>query len=104
GDVLALDHVDFQVERGELFGIVGPDGAGKTTTLRILAGVLPPTEGDAVVGGVSVADDPEAIKPELAYMSQRFGLYTDLTVMENLRFYADLFQVPRAERERRLER
>jgi ABC-2 type transport system ATP-binding protein len=103
-DVLALDHVDFQVEAGELFGIVGPDGAGKTTTLRILAGVLPPTEGDAVVDGVSVADDPEAIKPELAYMSQRFGLYTDLTVMENLRFYADLFQVPRTERERRLER
>jgi ABC-2 type transport system ATP-binding protein len=104
GELLALDHVDFDVAPGELFGIVGPDGAGKTTTLRVLAGVLPPTEGDAVVDGVSVADDPETIKPELAYMSQRFGLYTDLTVMENLRFYADLFQVPRAERERRLER
>lgn len=104
GDLVAVDHLDFEIERGELFGIVGPDGAGKTTTLRILAGVLPPTNGDVEVDGVSVARDPEAIKPALAYMSQRFGLYTDLTVMENLRFYGDLFQVDRKERERRLDR
>jgi ABC-2 type transport system ATP-binding protein len=104
GDVVALDGLDFDVAPGELFGIVGPDGAGKTTTLRILAGVLRPTTGDAVVDGVSMARDPERVKHRLAYMSQRFGLYRDLTVIENLRFYADLFQVPAAEREARLER
>jgi ABC-2 type transport system ATP-binding protein len=104
GSQLALDGLEFDVARGELFGIVGPDGAGKTTTLRILAGVLRPTAGDVEVDGVSMARDPEAVKHRLAYMSQRFGLYKDLTVMENLRFYADLYQVPAAERESRLER
>jgi ABC-2 type transport system ATP-binding protein len=83
---------------------VGPDGAGKTTTLRMLAGVLRPSAGDARLEGVSVARDPERVKHSLAYMSQRFGLYTDLTVMENLQFYADLYRVPRAERAARLER
>jgi ABC-2 type transport system ATP-binding protein len=104
GDVVALDGLDFDVAPGELFGIVGPDGAGKTTALRILAGVLRPTAGDVEVDGVSMARDPEGVKHRLAYMSQRFGLYKDLTVMENLRFYADLFQVPASERETRLER
>jgi ABC-2 type transport system ATP-binding protein len=104
GDLTAVDHLSFTVERGELFGLVGPDGAGKTTTLRMLAGVLRPTEGDAELGGVSVARDPEGVKHRIAYMSQRFGLYTDLTVEENLRFYADLYRVPRAERAQRLER
>src|SRR5687767_10840447 len=83
GDVHAVRGLDLTVERGELFGIVGPDGAGKTTTLRMLAGVLPPSRGDADVLGVSVARDPEGVKPHIAYMSQRFGLYTDLTVREN---------------------
>jgi ABC-2 type transport system ATP-binding protein len=100
----AVDRLDFEVERGELFGLVGPDGAGKTPTLRMLAGVLRPSSGDAEIGGVSVARDPEGVKQKLAYMPQRFGLYTDLTVLENLRFYADLYQVPKAERTRRLER
>jgi ABC-2 type transport system ATP-binding protein len=90
GDEDAVDALTLDVARGELFGIVGPDGAGKTTTLRMLAGVLPPTAGDAVVLGISVARDPEHVKPHLAYMSQRFGLYTDLTVRENIDFYADL--------------
>src|SRR3990172_9240441 len=96
--------VSFDVAPGELFGLVGPDGAGKTTTLRMLAGVLRPTGGDALVGGVSVARDPEGVKHRIAYMSQRFGLYTDLTVRENIDFYADLYQVPDAERPARLER
>jgi len=104
GDVVAVDHADFSVRPGELFGLVGPDGAGKTTLLRMLAGVLRPTEGDAHLQGLSVVRDPEAVKHRIAYMSQRFGLYTDLTVLENLQFYADLYRVPRNERPARLER
>jgi ABC-2 type transport system ATP-binding protein len=104
GDLVAVDGLDFAVERGELFGLVGPDGAGKTTTLRLLAGVLRPTSGDALVAGISVAREPERVKRGIAYMSQRFGLYTDLTVRENLAFYADLYAVPRRELPARLER
>ena len=104
GSLRAVEDLTFDVGEGELFGLVGPDGAGKTTTLRMLAGVLPPTGGDARVFGHSVARDPEAMKHEIAYMPQRFGLYTDLTVRENLDFYADLFGVPGHEREGRLER
>jgi ABC-2 type transport system ATP-binding protein len=104
GDLTAVDDLTFAVRRGELFGLVGPDGAGKTTTLRMLAGVLRPTAGDALVAGASVAREPEAAKQHLAYMSQRFGLYADLTVRENLDFYADLYRVPRGERRARLER
>lgn len=104
GSVTAVDGLDLEVRKGELFGLVGPDGAGKTTTLRMLAGVLRPTSGDALVNGVSVAGDPEGIRDAIAYMPQRFGLYTDLTVRENLDFYADLFGVPAAGRRERLER
>jgi ABC-2 type transport system ATP-binding protein len=104
GDVTAVEELSFDIAPGELFGLVGPDGAGKTTTLRMLAGVLPPTGGDALVAGHSVADDPDAVRPHIAYMAQRFGLYVDLTVRENLDFYADLYRVPRAERPARLER
>ena len=104
GQRAALDALSFSVGKGELFGIVGPDGAGKTTLLRILAGVLPPTAGDASVAGVSVAKDPEGVKHRIAYMSQRFGLYADLTVRENIDFYAALYQVPRRELGPRLER
>ena len=104
GDTLAVDVLEFDVARGELFGIVGPNGAGKTTTLRMLAGVLPPTSGDAHVEGVSIATDPERVKPHIAYMAQRFGLYEDLSVRENIEFYADLYRVTRAERQDRLPR
>jgi ABC-2 type transport system ATP-binding protein len=103
-DLTAVNGLTFSVGEGELFGLVGPDGAGKTTTLRMLAGVLPPTSGDATVGGISVVRDPEGVKHHIAYMSQRFGLYTDLTVRENIEFYADLYRVPRSERAARLER
>jgi len=104
GETVAVTDLRFAVRPGELFGIVGPDGAGKTTTLRMLAGVLRPTGGDALIGGVSVARSPEVVKRSIAYMSQRFGLYTDLTVQENLDFYADLHRVPRALRGARYER
>ncbi len=104
GDLRAVDGLTFDVAPGELFGIVGPDGAGKTTTLRMLAGVMRPSEGDALVAGTSVRDDPEGVKDHIAYMSQRFGLYTDLTVRENIEFYADLYLVPAAQRAARVER
>ncbi len=103
-ELVAVDGLTLEVAKGALFGLVGPDGAGKTTTLRMLAGVLPPTSGDALVAGVSVARDPEGVKQHIAYMSQRFGLYHDLTVRENIEFYADLYAVPKAERPKRLER
>jgi ABC-2 type transport system ATP-binding protein len=102
--VTAVDGLTFEVERGELFGIVGPDGAGKTTTLRMLAGILRPTSGTARVAGIDVGERPEEVKPLIAYMAQRFGLYEDLTVAENLDFYADLYRVPQSTRPARLQR
>ena len=104
GPVTAVHDLTFAVAAGELFGIVGPDGAGKTTTLRMLAGVLPPDGGDARVAGHSIAREPDRVRPHIAYMAQRFGLYEDLTVRENLAFYADLYRVPAADRPPRLER
>src|ERR1039457_5447346 len=100
-NVRAVDHLSFDVRPGEIFGLVGPDGAGKTTTLRMLAGIMPPDQGTASVGGFDVARDPEGAKHALSYMPQRFGLYEDLTVDENIRFYGDLFGVRKAEREER---
>jgi ABC-2 type transport system ATP-binding protein len=104
GQNLALDGLTLSVREGELFGIVGPDGAGKTTTLRMLAGVLPPTGGKGILHGIDVAEDPEGVKPFIAYMAQQFGLYQDLTVRENINFYADLYRVPKGERPGRLDR
>ncbi|MDE0395094.1 MAG: ABC transporter ATP-binding protein [Gammaproteobacteria bacterium] len=104
GMTVALQSLSVQVGHGELFGIVGPDGAGKTTTLRILAGVLKPTAGRAWIEGVDIGRDPEAAKPHTAYMAQRFGLYGDLTVRENLEFYADLYRVSRKDRLERFQR
>lgn len=103
-DVLAVDRLSFSAAPGEIFGLVGPDGAGKTTTLRMLAGVLPPDQGSARVAGCDVVDDPEGVKNHISYMPQRFGLYDDLTVEENIRFYADLFGVTRRHREQRAAR
>ncbi len=99
--VRAIDHLSFDVAPGEIFGIVGPDGAGKTTTMRILAGVLAPDGGGATVARCDVVADPEGVKNLISYMPQRFGLYEDLTVDENIRFYADLFGVSRRDRESR---
>ena len=101
GEVRAVDRLTFDVHAGEIFGLVGPDGAGKTTALRILAGVLDADSGSATVAGYDVVRNPEGAKHQLSYMSQRFGLYEDLTVAENIRFYADLFGVTRKKREPR---
>ena len=101
GSIHAVDQLSFDVREGEIFGLVGPDGAGKTTTLRMLAGVMPPDRGSATVAGIDVVHDPEEAKHYLSYMPQRFGLYEDLTVDENIRFYADLFGVQKAERQQR---
>jgi len=101
GGLRAVDRLSFNVQPGEIFGLVGPDGAGKTTTLRMLAGILTPDSGSATVAGHDVRLDPEGAKCDLSYMPQRFGLYEDLTVDENIRFYADLFGVRRKEREER---
>jgi ABC-2 type transport system ATP-binding protein len=104
GDHTAIDRLSLQVNQGEIFGLVGPDGAGKTTTIRMLCGVMTPDDGSARVAGIDVRLEPDALKHRISYMSQRFGLYGDLTVMENLRFYADLYEVPRREREVRVPR
>jgi ABC-2 type transport system ATP-binding protein len=99
----AVRNLNLRVEKGELFGLVGPDGAGKTTTMRMLAGILDPTSGNAFIDGISVRENPDKVKEHLAYMPQRFGLYQDLTVIENLLFYADLFGVPKKSRPQRIE-
>ena len=99
--VQAVKELSFHVKYGEIFGLVGPDGAGKTTTMRMLAGVLAPEQGSADVAGFDVVRDPESVKHHISYMSQRFGLYEDLTVDENIRFYGDIFGV---KKNKRLER
>ncbi len=104
GDVLALDQLTVAVAEGEIFGLVGPDGAGKTTTMRLLTGILEPSSGEAWVDGLAVAVQAEASKERIGYMAQRFGLYPDLTVLENIDFYAELYEVPKAGRSEWIER
>ena len=93
GELTAVDHLDLRVAAGEIFGLVGPDGAGKTTTLRMLCGLMDPSEGSALVTGHDAARESQAVKDQIGYMAQRFGLYQDLTVEENMIFYADLFDI-----------
>ncbi len=98
-DLVAVDRLSLQVNRGEIFGLLGPDGAGKTTTIRMLCAILDPTEGHATVAGFDTRREPEQIKSRIGYMPQHFSLYGDLTVDENLTFFADIFGVRRRERE-----
>jgi ABC-2 type transport system ATP-binding protein len=100
----AVDELTLSIAPGELFGLVGPDGAGKTTTLRLLAGLLDVTEGKATVLGLDLQSQAEAIKPHVGYMAQQFSLYGELSVLENLQFFAELFDVSKQERQERTER
>ena len=104
GDLSAVDALTFKVAEGEIFGLVGPDGAGKTTVMRLLTSIMEPTSGDAWVAGRHTVKEAEAIKEEIGYMSQRFGLYPDLTVVENIHFYADIYGVPRKGRDEKIDR
>ena len=104
GDYRAIDNLDLDIKRGEIYGLVGPDGSGKTTLMRLLTAIMEPDSGQAWVAGHSVITESERVKEKIGYMSQRFGLYEDLTVMENIIFYADLYDVPRKERPERIER
>jgi ABC-type multidrug transport system, ATPase component len=104
GRRVAVDHLNLQVRAGELYGFLGPNGAGKSTTLRMLCGILEPSEGGGTVLGIDLARDPERIKSVIGYMSQRFSLYDDLTVVENLIFYARVYEVSGTQRSTRMAR
>ncbi|MBC8436632.1 MAG: ABC transporter ATP-binding protein [Candidatus Omnitrophica bacterium] len=104
GALTALDHLNLEVEEAEIFGLVGPDGAGKTTTMRLLTGILDPSEGEAWVYNKHTVKEAEPLKENIAYMSQRFGLYEELSVLENINFYADVYGVAKEKREQDIER
>ncbi|MGA8043395.1 MAG: ABC transporter ATP-binding protein [Terracidiphilus sp.] len=103
GSFVAVDHINLDVRKGEVFGFLGPNGAGKSTTIRMLCGLLKPTAGSAVVAGYDVARAPERVRQNLGYMSQKFSLYGDLTVMENIRLFAGLYSVPPSQLAERIE-
>ena len=103
GSIRAVDGVTFDIERGEVFGMLGPNGSGKTTTIRMLCGLLTPTSGTAIVAGFDVRTQSEDIRRNIGYMSQRFGMYDDMTVAENLDFYASLYGLSGIAKKRRME-
>ena len=103
GALTAVDHIDLDVPKGKIYGFLGPNGCGKSTTIRMLCGLLTPSEGEATVLGVDVRKDPEAIKRNIGYMTQRFSLYGDLTVRENLNFMGEIYGLEKADRVRRVQ-
>jgi ABC-2 type transport system ATP-binding protein len=102
GSFVAVEGLTLEIRAGEVFGLLGPNGSGKTTTIRMLCGLLQPTAGTATVAGFDVAREPEQVRRRIGYMSQRFGLYDDMTVGENLRFYASIYGLVGRERDRRI--
>jgi ABC-2 type transport system ATP-binding protein len=100
----AVKDLNLEVKTGEIFGLVGPDASGKTTTIRMLCGILPPDGGEAKVAGFNIQKEAESLREKVGYLPQRFGLYGDLTVLENIHFYGDLYQVPNQKRKERIER
>jgi ABC-2 type transport system ATP-binding protein len=102
GEFTAVDHISLQTRTGEIFGFLGPNGAGKSTTIRMLCGLLKPTSGRATVAGYDVAQQPESVRQNIGYMSQKFSLYNDLKVIENLRLFAGLYNVPSHQVEERI--
>ena len=102
GNFTAVDQVNFYIPKGEIFGLLGPNGAGKTTTIRMLCGILAPSQGSANVISYDIEKDPEAIKKRIGYMSQKFSLYNDLSPQENISFYASIYKVPREEQKKRI--
>ncbi|HEY6006978.1 MAG TPA: ABC transporter ATP-binding protein, partial [Geobacteraceae bacterium] len=103
GDFVAVDRVSLDVRKGEIFGFLGPNGAGKSTTIRMLCGILEPTSGSGTVAGFDIVSQPERIKENIGYMSQRFSLYEDLTVEENIDFYSGIYKIPAARKRERKE-
>jgi len=103
GDFVAVDNITLEARRGEIFGFLGPNGAGKSTTIRMLCGLLRPTSGQALVSGLDVATQPEQVRQNIGYMSQKFSLYNDLRVIENLNFFAGMYSVGRSELKPRLD-
>jgi ABC-2 type transport system ATP-binding protein len=103
GGFTAVDHVSFEVHKGEVIGYLGPNGSGKTTTIRMLCGLITPTEGTARIMGIDVVQNPEQIKPHIGYMSQKFSLYDDLTVLENIEFYSGIYEIPLQTEKQRIQ-
>jgi ABC-2 type transport system ATP-binding protein len=103
GSFVAVDRINLEVRKGEVFGFIGPNGAGKSTTIRMLCGLLKPTSGRAMVAGFDVSKNPEAVRQNIGYMSQKFSLYNDLTVIENIRLFAGLYSVPQKFLQARIE-
>ena len=103
GDFVAVDHINLEIRKGEVFGFLGPNGAGKSTTIRMLCGLLKPTSGRAQVAGHDVGREPEAVRQNIGYMSQKFSLYNDLKVIENIRLFAGLYSVPSDQLKERIE-
>lgn len=103
GDFTAVNKINFEVRRGEIFGFLGPNGAGKSTTIRMLCGIISPTSGSGQVGGFDIIKEQHKIKEHIGYMSQKFSLYNDLTVEENINFYSGIYKIPSGEKKARFE-